>query len=93
MFDRYKEPSDLDLVLKRAYASLPDHTADSEEYAKIVDQIVKLHSLKTEETLKPVSKDTWALIAANLTGIVIIVAYEHAHVITTRALGFVPKPH
>lgn len=38
-----------------------------------------------------VSVDTWAIIAGNLAGIVLILGYEKANVITSRAIGFVTK--
>ncbi len=91
MFTRTNEPTDLDLALTRAYSELSTKKPDSDEYGTIVDQISKLHALKVEETPKPVSKDTWAIIAAQLASVVLIVSYEHAHVVTTKALGFAPK--
>jgi hypothetical protein len=40
---------------------------------------------------KRVSPETLALIAANLTGIVIVVGYERVNIIATKALGFVSR--
>ena len=91
MFKKTKEPTDLDHALHRAHGQLKNHDADTKEYAQIVDQIVKLQTLQAAEKPKPISKDTWATVGANLAGILIIVAYEHSHVVTTKALGFVPK--
>lgn len=92
MFMKDKKESNTDLALNRAYADLSLNNPDSDEYAVILDQIVKLHELQVAETPKPVSRDTLAMIAAQLAAVVIIVTYEHTHVITTKALGFVPKP-
>jgi hypothetical protein len=38
-----------------------------------------------------VSPDTIAVVAGNLLGIILILGYEKADVITTKALGFVLK--
>jgi hypothetical protein len=40
---------------------------------------------------KRVSWDTWALVGANLLGIVLIIGHERANVVTSKALGFVSK--
>jgi hypothetical protein len=49
--------------------------------------------LKRKElnTPKRVSKDTLVLVAGNLLGIVVILGYEKAHVVTSRAMNFVMK--
>lgn len=61
------------------------------EYDAVTTQLTKLHALKVQPTKERVSKDTWALIAANFGGILAIVAYESTHVITSKALPFVKK--
>jgi hypothetical protein len=47
--------------------------------------------LKELNTPKRVSKDTLVLVAGNLLGIVVILGYEKAHVVTSRAMNFVMK--
>ncbi len=37
------------------------------------------------------SMETWAVIAANLAGIVLILGYERVNIVTSKALGFVSK--
>jgi hypothetical protein len=66
-------------------------SADSTEYAQMVDQLVKLHAMKTAESRPRVSPDVKATIAANLAGILMIVGHERVHIISTKALGFVKK--
>lgn len=58
------------------------------EYASMVDQMSKLYKLREENS---VSADTWATIAANILGIVIILNHERANVIATKTLGLVRK--
>lgn len=88
-----KEPTDLDLALKRAYQVLEQRIPGTEEYNQVMKHITKLHKLKMNETKSsdPVSKDALLRLAGTLGGILMIVAYEHSHVITSKALGFVPK--
>lgn len=65
----------------------------SEEYAKILDQIVKLHKLEEAETSNSrISPDTLALIGANLIGLVLIIHHEQTGIITSKAFGTLLKP-
>jgi len=50
-------------------------------------------TLKMSEIDKPdrVSKDTLAIIGANIAGIVLILGYERLNIITSKALGFANK--
>lgn len=91
MFPFAKEPSQLDIALNSAYAALSNLQETDEKYAKILDQIVKLHKMKNDERTSQVSPDTWATIGANLVGILLIIRHEHVNVITSRAMNLVTK--
>lgn len=93
MFFEKKTPEDtaLDAAIERATLELKNVSPVSDEYAKITKQLSKLHALKQAEKPERVSKDTLALIAANLLGIAIIVSHERTHVIATKAGSFVQK--
>jgi hypothetical protein len=83
----------LEEEIDRLIGDMSAYNADTSEYAKMADQLQKLYPLKETDTkstaLTRVSPDVWATIAANLTGIVLIVGHERAHVITTKALSFI----
>lgn len=64
---------------------------DSEKYTALVEQLKALYALKDLDRPKRVSPDTWAIIAANLAGIVLVIGHERVNVISTKALSFVPK--
>jgi|JI9StandDraft_1071089.scaffolds.fasta_scaffold441265_2 methylthioribose-1-phosphate isomerase len=83
--------SDLDKALDSAYTMLHNTEEDTELYAQILDQIVKLNKMKNENS-SSVSKDTLALIGANLAGILLIITHEHTNVIATKAMSLVVKP-
>jgi hypothetical protein len=91
MFTRDKEPSRLEKAIERTQQELANEPVLSDEYAEILERMSKLHRMKTDETSSPVSKDTLAIIGANLLGILIIVKHEHLNVITTRAMNMIPK--
>lgn len=89
-----KSPNTNDVGLEKAIdnllAELNGFTAETEEYAKITDQLTKLYALKPEKPER-VSKDTLAVVIGNILGIVMIVGHERAHVVTSKALSFVLK--
>ena len=61
----------------------------SKEYAAQVGHLVTLNKLKEANTSKPISRDTMLVVAGNLAGIVLILAYERTSVLTSKAAGFV----
>lgn len=86
-----KKTSALDNAIDEALAQLSTVTVDSDEYSDMLTQITRLHKLKEQPASKRVSPDTLVLVAGNLAGIVLILGYERAHVVTSKALSFVLK--
>ena len=91
MFSRTGESSQLERQIDRAIRELDNHPVGSQDYVRAVDVVVKLHRMKEEEKSSPVSKDTLAIIGANLLGIIMIIKHEHVNVITSRALNLILK--
>lgn len=91
------EKSELDIAISDLFADMADNniTKDSKEFASMVDQVVKLYALKEVDsnvkTKNRVSKDTLAVVVANLLGIVMIVGHERANVVTSKALNLLTK--
>lgn len=85
------KPTTLDDVIDDVYSNLIGFTPDQEEYQLILDRLSKLHELKNAQRSKRVSPDTMAVVIGNLLGIGLIVGHERAHVVTSKALGFVMK--
>lgn len=85
------EPTALDLAIDDVLKQMNDLSADSEEYARMVARLTELNKIRTEGSPKPVSRDVWVTTTANLLGIILIIAHERVNVITTKALGFIPK--
>jgi len=63
---------------------------DPKEYDLILARIEKLHKMLDKPNR--VSAETWALIGANLLGIVVIITHEYTHPITTKALNLAIRP-
>lgn len=85
-------PDALDVVIDGALDQLKGIDVLSDDYVKAMTQIEKLQKMKEHNSPKPVSRDTLVIAGTNLAGILLILSYERAHVITTKALGFVMKP-
>lgn len=64
---------------------------DSDEYAKMVEQFVKLSEVMPPEKDNQASADVKLTVAANLVGILMMLGYEHGHVITSKVANFVMK--
>lgn len=86
-----QEKTGLEKVIDELLSELTAVESDSTEYAQMVDQLVKLHALKVNENRPRISPDTLATIIANLGGILIIVGHERAHIVTSKALGFIKR--
>lgn len=85
------EKTGLDKIIDDLQSEMAGASGDSDEYAKMADQLVKLMELKANIGPKRISADTKATIIANLAGILIIVGHERTHIVTSKALGFVRK--
>ena len=85
------EPSELDEAITKALKQLDNVQAFSDEYIKGVSQIEKLYALKTVNRRQRISPDTMAIVLGNLLGIVLIVGYERANVLSSAAKTFVLK--
>jgi hypothetical protein len=85
------EPTGLETAINEVLNEMQGFTADSKEYSKMVKQLSKLYALKEIDKTDRLSKDTKAIIIGNLVGILIIVAYERGHVMTSKALPLLVK--
>jgi hypothetical protein len=81
----------LEVEIDTQLTRLHENVNDPEEFEKILARIERLHKMLDKPNR--VSADTWALIGANLLGIVVIITYEHTRVITTKAFSLAVKPH
>lgn len=78
----------------RLYSELVGLDRDSKEYASTLEHIVKLNDLKPDKKAWRPSADAVVGAAATLLGIAAILWFEMAKngVLTSKSLGFVPKP-
>lgn len=93
MFESFKseEAKSLSAAIDRVSALLATYDTNSEEYANTLSYLERLYALKTETRKYRVSPDSMLIVAGNLLGILIIVAYEQKHVFGSKAISFISK--
>lgn len=64
----------------------------SEEYKTMMDHLERLYEMKAKARPNRVSRDTIVLVVGNLLGIIVIVAYEQKHVMTSKGLSQLIRP-
>lgn len=65
---------------------------NSEEYPKLLAYLERLNEVKVNERQNPLDRNTVALIFGNLMGILLIVAYEQKHVMTSKGFSQIIRP-
>lgn len=83
--------TNLEKEIDRTLELLQDPNISPEEYSDRIGYLDKLYKMKSYQSSNRISADTRAMIISNLAGIALILWYEKADVITTKALGFVTK--
>lgn len=94
MFESTSEFSEaLEKEKGRLLKVLEKAEVDSEEYQKAMRTYADLQRLQTEEKPKwPISPETMLIVGGNLLGVLMILKYEHANILTSKALGMLNKP-
>jgi hypothetical protein len=82
----YDEP------IETVLAEMRDEGPESERYPKLIVQLERLSEMKAAAKKFRVNGDTLLIVGGNLLGILIIVAYEQYHPMTSKAKDYVMKP-
>ncbi len=86
------DPTPLEIENARLFDRLKELSPDSDEYALTAAQLVVLYKLNEETSSKKrVSADKLADVLCNLTGIVLVLNYERAAIVLSKAFGNVWK--
>jgi hypothetical protein len=93
-FRRKEEPkSVIDPVIDEHLSAMAGMENGSTEFGRAAASLKALMEAKAAEPRPDkVSANTWAVVGANVLGIVLILMSERANVITSKALGFIMKP-
>lgn len=85
------EESELNKAITDALKQLDSVPAYSDEYTKIVNQITALNALKSPQTPRRVSPDVLATVLGNIVVALVVVEFERAGVVTSKALQFLGR--
>lgn len=93
MLDRIfkRRESILDEPIDKILIEMKTYSPDTKEYQAAIEHLDRLMKLKAEERKFKISWDTVAIVAGGLLQVLVIVAYEQKHVMTSKGLGFVIK--
>jgi|tagenome__1003787_1003787.scaffolds.fasta_scaffold17521206_1 hypothetical protein len=86
---RKKNQLELDVAINHAIIDMRGHSVTSDEYAEILTRVERLTKMRDKP--QQVSPDALVAVAANLTGIFMIIKHENVNVITSKALGFITR--
>lgn len=86
------EQTAIDKAIEEAYTQLAKHTAGTDEHNAIVKQIVEFEKILAEKKKsRTISPDTMLIVGANIVGILLVLNFEKADVITSKAFGLIGK--
>ena len=86
---RREDTSIYDEPITKVLTGMQTYGAEDPEFNTLMGHLESLTKMKTDSRHIEVTPDTKAIIAANLLGILIIVAYEQKHVLRTAAMGWI----
>lgn len=88
-----EKPSVLDQVIENLISEMAGYEAHSPEYLAAATSLrVLLETRANEPRKERINPNTVAVVAGNLAGIILILAFEQRNIITSKALSFVMKP-
>lgn len=91
-FFNNEKDSHIDPLIENVIEEMHRKGVLSDDYPALMTHLERLHEIKVKERQDPVSRDTLAMIAGNLMGILLIVAYEQKHVMTSKGLTQIIRP-
>jgi hypothetical protein len=63
------------------------------EYKSLMDNLVRLNDMKTKsQSHNRISLDTLAVVGGNLLVVMLIIAFEQKHIITSKAMNHLIRP-
>lgn len=95
MFDSKEKPRSQRMIeseLDRTLVQMKTEMVNTEEYAKTLSLVERLHKMLDNDKPSSVSKDTLLMVGANLVGIILIIKHENVNVISSKALSFIMRP-
>lgn len=87
-----KEKQKLTSVVDMLSSEMITYGPDSEEFPVMLERMERVDKVRrTSSPLKSVTPEVWLPVIGNVLIVLVVVAYEQKHVITTSALKFLSK--
>jgi hypothetical protein len=82
----------IDWQIDAVIAEMEREGVNSERYPKLLVYLERLNSIKLSRQKNQVDRNTVINVVGSLVGIVMIIAYEQKHVLTSRSFSLLPRP-
>lgn len=92
IFGKSENDEELDARIRTLLQEMSGLEILTDAYQNHLTTLERLTKLRETNTKAGVSKDTVLLVAGNLVGLILIMAYEQKHVMTTKGLNQLIKP-
>ena len=79
-------PQALQNLIDKLEDEMDNTDVNSDEFAQLMTKMERLYKIKANERPESYSQDTLLMVLGNLAGILMIVAYEQKHVVTSKGL-------
>lgn len=86
-FFKNRDDHEIDSQITDVLEAMKKDTPQGDKFPKLLVYLDRLHDMKAKTSRVSVSPDTIALVVGNLLGIILIIAYEQKHVMTSKALA------
>lgn len=88
-----EKSSVLDPVIENLISEMAGYGGETEQYTEMAANLkTLLEARATEPRKERISPNTIAVVAGNIAGIILILAFEQRNIVTSKALSFVMKP-
>lgn len=81
----------VDLEIDALLEEMAVEHGDTDKYKKLADNLKTLYEIKATSKKTRIDPNTIVTAGASLAGILLVLNYEKVDIITTKALGFIPK--
>jgi hypothetical protein len=86
-----KKYNAIDSEIDHVLMQLGTMRSGSEEYCAAVKNLEMLYKARSYKDESKISMDTLALAVTNILGVILVLNYEHLHVISGKAINFIIK--
>lgn len=89
---RIDETTPIDDQIKAILDEMQEIGVYSDDYPTMMTYLQQLNEIKAKGRRDRISRDTFAIVGGNLLGILLIVAYEQKHVMTSKGFSQLIRP-